>query len=231
MSKPWHEALVEGDAAPYRITLGGKPVKTPTKRALTAPGRALAEAIVAEWRAQGDKIDPKSMPMTRYMNSIIDTVADHRADIIEQVSAYGASDLLCYRAEHPQELVARQAEAWDGPLTWVAKAKNAPMVVTTGIIAVEQPAASLAALRTAVEAHDDAGLTALHDLTSFSGSLVLALAVSAGHIDTETAWAASRVDEVWQTELWGDDDLATQAAGNKHAAFIDAARLLDLSRG
>jgi len=231
MSKPWHEALVEGDAAPYRITLGGKPVKTPTKRALTAPGRALAEAIVAEWRAQGDKIDPRSMPMTRYMNSIIDTGADDRADVGAQVAADGASDLRCCRAGHPQELVTRQAEAWDGPLTWVAKEKNAPMVVTTGIIAVEQPAASLAALRAAVEAHDDVALTALHDLTSFSGSLVLALAVSEGHIDADTAWAVSRVDEEWQTELWGDDDLASQAADTKRAAFMDAARLLALSRG
>jgi len=230
MSQPWHEARAEGDVAPYAVTLGGKPVRTPTKRIVTAPTRALAEAIAAEWRAQGDKIDPVSMPMTRYMNSILDTVADHRANIVEQVAAYGGSDLLCYRAEHPQALVARQAAAWDAPLTWVAQAKGAPMIVTAGIIAVEQPTASLAALHSAVAQHDDAPLAALHDLTAFSGSLILALAISDGHMDVDAAWIASRVDDDWQIEQWGEDSLATKAAEDKYAAFTAAARLLTLSR-
>lgn len=231
MSKPWHEARVEGDAVPYAVTLGGKPVHTPTKRIVTVPSRALAEAIAEEWRAQGDRVDPKSMPMTRYMNSILDTVADHRDGVVDQVAAYGASDLLCYRAERPEGLVARQAAAWDGPLTWAARAKGAPMVVTSGVMAVDQPPASLDALRAAVAAQDDAGLAALHDLTAFSGSLVLALAVADGHLTPDEAWAASRVDEDWQVEQWGEDDLATKAAVDKRAAFMDAARLLELSRG
>ncbi len=230
MSRPWQEALVEGDAPPYAITLGGRPVRTPRKRAVTAPSRALAEAIAAEWRAQGDTVDPKTMPMTRYMNSILDTVADHRADVIEQVAAYGGSDLLCYRAERPDSLVTRQAQEWDGPLTWAAQVLHAPMIVTAGLMAIEQPDASLAALHGAVEAHDDTGLAALHDLTSFSGSLILALAISKGHLEAEAAWKASRVDEDWQIENWGEDDLATKAAHDKRAAFMDAARLLDLSR-
>ncbi len=230
MSKPWHEARVEGDAAPFAITLDGKPVRTPGKRPLTAPTRALAEVVAGEWRAQGDKVDPKTMPMTRYMNSVLDTVADHRDGVVAQVSAYGASDLLCYRSAHPEILVGRQAAAWDNVLTWVAKKKDAPMVVTTGIIAVEQPEASLVSLREAVADHDDAALAALHDLTAFSGSLILALAVSDGHLTAEEAWAASRVDEDWQIEQWGEDDLATAAAEDKHAAFMDAARLLELSR-
>lgn len=230
MSKPWHQARVEGDAPPYAITLAGKPVRTPTRRAVNAPTRALADAIVAEWHAQGEKVDPATMPMTRYINSILDTVADHRAGVVEQVAAYGASDLLCYRAGHPEGLVTRQAAAWDGPLTWAAQEKKAPMIVTSGLMAVEQPAASLAALTAAVAAHDDAGLAALHDLTSFSGSLILALAVSDGHLVAEDAWAASRVDEDWQIEQWGEDDLATRAANDKRAAFMDAARLLHLSQ-
>ena len=230
MSKPWHEAQVEGDDAPFAITMAGKPVRTPSKRPVTVPSRALAEAILAEWHAQGDKVDPRTMPLTRYMNSILDTVADHRAGVIEQVAAYGASDLLCYRSGHPEPLVARQSAAWDGPLTWAAQAFAAPMVVTTGIIAVDQPETSLANLRAAVEAHDDVALAALYDLTAISGSLILALAVSEGHMDVESAWAACRVDEDWQVEQWGEDDLATRAAEDKHAAFLDAARLLDLSR-
>jgi len=230
MSKPWHGARVEGDAAPFAITLGGKPVMTPGKRPVTAPTRALADAVAAEWRAQGDRVDPKTMPMTRYVNSILDTVADHRDGVVEQVSAYGASDLLCYRSRHPQILVARQAAAWDDVLTWAAKSKNAPMVVTTGIMAIEQPEASLRSLRESVAAHDDAALAALHDLTAFSGSLILALAISDGHLAAEEGWAASRVDEEWQIEQWGEDAQARAAANAKRAAFMDAARLLDLSR-
>lgn len=230
MKRPWHGARVEGDAAPYAVTLGGKPVHTPGKRPVTVPTRALGEAVAAEWRAQGEKVDPRGMPLTRYMNSVLDTIGDHREGVVERVAAYGGSDLLCYRAPHPAGLVARQAAAWDGPLTWAAQAKNAPMIVTTGIVAVDQPAASLAALRAAVAAHDDTALAALHDLTAFSGSLILALAVSDGHMTAEDAWSASRVDEDWQIEQWGEDDLATRAAGDKQAAFMDAVRLLALSR-
>jgi len=230
VSRPWHAARVEGDAPPFAITLDGKPVRTPTRRAVAAPTRALADAIAAEWRAQGDRVDPATMPMTRYMNSILDTVVDHRADIVDQVAVYGASDLLCYRAEHPEGLVARQAAAWDDPLTWIARTRGAPMVVTGGIVAVDQPAASLAALRAMVQEHDDAALTALHDLTAFSGSLILALAVSDGYLGAQDAWTASRVDEDWQIEKWGEDDLATKAADDKRAAFMDAVRLLELSR-
>ena len=230
MSKPWHEAQVEGDAAPFLVTLGGRPVKTPGKRPVTVPTRALADAVVAEWRVQGDKVDPATMPMTRYMNSILDTVADHREGVVDRVAAYGASDLLCYRSAHPATLVARQAAAWDDLLTWVAKAKNAPMVVTTGIMAVEQPEASLHSLRSAVAEHDDAALAALHDLTAFSGSLIIALAISDHHLTAAQAWTASRVDDDWQVEQWGEDALATAAAEDKHSAFMDAARLLDLCR-
>jgi len=231
MKMPWHDARVEGDTAPYTVTLGGKPVKTPGKRPVTMPTRALAEAVAEEWRAQGTKVDPRTMPLTRYMNSIVDTITDHREGIVERVAAYGGSDLLCYRAPHPEALVERQAAAWDGPLTWAAQEKNAPMVVTTGIMAVEQPAASVAALRAAVEAQDDVALAALHDLTAFSGSLILALALAEGHLTAEEAWTASQVDEEWQIEQWGEDDLATKAAKDKHAAFMDAVRLLTLSRG
>lgn len=230
MKRPWHEARVEGVEPPFAITLGGRPVRTPTKRAMTAPTRALADAIAAEWRAQGDRVDPATMPMTRYMNSILDTVIDHRADVVDQIAAYGASDLLCYRAGHPESLAARQAAVWDDPLTWLARTRGAPMVVTSGLMPVEQPSASLAILHTMVEEHDDTALAALHDLTAFSGSLILALAVSEGHLDAQDAWNASRVDEEWQIEHWGEDDLATRAAEDKRAAFMDAARLLDLSR-
>jgi len=230
MKMPWHDAKVTGDAASLAVTLGDKPVRTPGKRPVTIPTRALAEAVAEEWRAQGDKVDPRTMPLTRYMNSIVDTITDHRPGIVDRIAAYGGSDLLCYRAPHPAELVSRQAAAWDGPLTWAAQSKGAPMVVTTGIMAVEQPEASVAALRLAVEAHDDASLAALHDLTAFSGSLILALALSDGHLTVEETWTASRVDEDWQIEQWGEDDLATKATVDRHAAFMDAAHLLKLLR-
>jgi chaperone required for assembly of F1-ATPase len=230
MSQPWKDAAVAGEGPPFAVTLAGRPIRTPLKRVLQCPTRPLADAIAAEWRAQGDRIEPQTMPLTRYMNSILDTVADNRAGVVDTIAAYAETDLLCYRAGHPQGLVERQTAAWDPPLTRLAQAHGAPMVVTTGILPVEQPAATLAFLRAAVEAHDDAPLAALHDLTALSGSLILGLAVSEGSMVPDDAWSASRIDEEWQIEQWGEDEEAAEAATAKRAAFMDAVRLLDLSR-
>ncbi len=230
MTQPWHDTEMAEEGDHYAILMAGKPVRTPLKRPLLAPTRALADALVAEWRAQGDKIAPDTMPLTRYMNSIIDAIADNRGSVVDTVAAYGETDLLCYRAGHPAPLVARQAAAWDGPLTDYTRRHNAPMVVTTGVLPVDQPPESLATIRQIVEAHDDVTLAALHDLTAMSGSIILAIAISDGQMTAADAWTTSRVDEVWQIESWGEDDLATEAAEIKHAAFMDASRLLDLAR-
>ena len=141
---------------------------------------------------------------------------------------YGGNDLLCYRAAEPPALVARQAAAWDPLLDWADVTFDAPLVVTTGVMPAGQPAASLARLAAEVAALDPFRLAAFHDLVVLSGSLVLALAVIGGRIGPQEAWAASRIDEIWQAELWGEDAEASAAAARRRAAFLQAHRFFGL---
>lgn len=224
----WTHAEVVAEAAGHALQLDGKPVRTPARAALILPNRALALAVAAEWAAQGEAIQPETMPLTRAANSAIDRVAPQLDDVAAMVAAYGESDLLCYRAAHPPGLVARQTAAWDPILAWAAQALGAPLTATQGVMHAAQPDASLARLRDAVTALDAFALTGLHDLVALSGSLVLGLAVRAGRLDPAQAWDISRLDEVWQAEHWGIDTEAAAAAAEREAAFLSAARLLDL---
>ncbi|MEL6235549.1 MAG: ATP12 family protein [Pseudomonadota bacterium] len=224
----WTHAEVVADAAGHALMLDGKPVRTPARAALVLPNRALAAAVAAEWEAQGETIRPATMPLTRAANSAIDRVGPQRAAVANMVAAYGESDLLCYRAEHPPGLVARQTAAWDPMLLWADAALGAPLTPTRGVMHAPQPEASLARLRDAVMALDAFELTGLHDLVALSGSLVLGLAVRAGRLDPAEAWDMSRLDEAWQAEHWGIDAEAAAATAEREAAFRAAARLLDL---
>ena len=222
------EAVPQGDG--FAVQLDGRPVKTPAKTPLTLPTEALARAVAAEWHAQGEKIDPLSMPFTRSANSALDRVAPQHAEVAEIVAAYGEDDLICYRAEAPAELVARQAEAWDPLVDWARDGLKAPLIMATGVMHVPQPATSVEALRALVHRQDAFALTALHDLTALSGSLVMGLAVLEGQAAPEALWAASRVDEDWQIEQWGEDEEAAEVAARKRADFLHAAELYRLSR-
>lgn len=222
----------EAVAAPggWTVRLDARAVMTPTKNPLVTPHRAVAEACAAEWAAQGERIDPGAMPVTRALNSAIDRVAPQFAIVAASVAAYGESDLLCYRAPGPEALAARQAAAWDPWLAWARARWGAALICAAGVIPVAQPAGSVAALAQVVAARDPLSLTALHDLVALSGSLVLGLAVDEGALDAGEAWALSRVDEVWQAEQWGEDAEAAQAAALKAQAFAEAARLAALLR-
>jgi chaperone required for assembly of F1-ATPase len=205
-------------------------VRTPAKARLLLPSRALAEAIASEWAAQEKEIAPHRMPLTRAANAAIDKVRTQRAEVVAMLAAYGETDLLCHRAEAPAELVRRQAEAWDPLLAWCAASLGAPLVPKAGVMPGTQPAASLAALRAALEALDDFELTAAHDLVSLPGSLVIGLAAVHGQGEIDALWQASRIDETWQQELWGEDAEAAEAARLRQADFRAAARFLALSR-
>lgn len=224
----WTEARVEEGAGGFTVTLDGRAVKTPAKAPLVVPTRAMAEAIAAEWDAQTGKVDPATMPVTRAANSAIDKVTVQFDEVVGLLSDYGGTDLLCYRAEGPIELVARQAEGWDPVLDWAASALNAPLVVTQGVVFVAQDPDVLARLRARVAALDPFRLTAFHDLVAISGSLVLALAVIDGWLPAEAAWQLSRIDETWQAELWGTDDEAQKAEEVRHADFLQAERFYRL---
>jgi chaperone required for assembly of F1-ATPase len=231
MKRFWTAAEVVETDAGFGVHLDGRTVKTPLKTAVAVPQRSVAQAMAAEWAAQAEKIDPLSMPVTRAVNATLDKVIPQKAAVADMLAEYGGTDLLCYRAEGPDRLVARQAQGWDPLLTWAATRFNAPLQVTTGIIPVPQPAASLGALRAAVHRMDPFEITAFHEFVTISGSLVIGLAAMEPGSVPHALWMTSRIDEDWQAEQWGADDEASRMAAFKRQAFVQAAIFLNLVRG
>lgn len=236
MSGPWapRRFWTAAEAAPaaggFAVHLDGRPVRTPARRALVVPSAALARAMADEWQAQDRLLRPETMPLTRAANSALDKVAPQRAAVIAELAGYGATDLLCYRAEAPAELAARQAAGWDPWLDWARDDLGAALRITRGVVPVDQPAAALAALRAPLDAACDFTLAGLHDLVAISGSLVLALAVQAGRLTGERAFALSRIDEAFQIERWGRDDEAEAAEAARRTGLLQAERFLSLLR-
>jgi chaperone required for assembly of F1-ATPase len=230
MRRFWREVTVEPEGAGFAVRLDGRPLRTPAKAPCLVPSRALAEAMAAEWQAQGDAVEPAAMPLTRAANSAIDRVEPEFDAVAATVAAYGETDLICYRAPFPEGLAARQAQAWDPLAAWAAETLAAPLVLAEGVMHVAQGPESLARLARAVRAHSPWELTALHDLVTLSGSLVIGLAVSHGRLEAETAWPLSRIDEDWNIAEWGEDAEAAEVAARRRADFLNAARLLALLR-
>lgn len=226
----WKEASVVSDGAGYGVELDGRTVHTPAKAVLRLPTRAMAEAVAAEWDAQEDEVRPDTMPVTRAANAAIDKVVVQFAEVAALIADYGDSDLLCYRAEAPQELARQQAEAWDPLLDWAAERYGARLVPVTGVMHVPQDLQALRALARQVEAMDPFQLTALHDLVVLSGSLVIGLAAADGFADMTELWKVSRIDETWQEERWGVDQEAHERAVAKENEFRAAKRFHDLAR-
>jgi len=211
-----------------RILLDGKTVKTPGRQDLVLPTDALAEAVADEWNAQGDQIDPRAMALTGLANAAIDRVTPDPASFARGLATYGESDLLCYRAEGPAPLVARQAEAWDPILAWARQRYDVQFQIASGITHRPQPAETVTRLSAAVAARDPFALAGLSPLVTISGSLLIALALAEGAIPLDTAWAAATLDEQWQAEHWGEDFEAAAALANRRRDFEAAARFLAL---
>jgi chaperone required for assembly of F1-ATPase len=224
----WKQAEPVVSADGFTVSLDGRGLKTPAKTVFWVPTRALAEEVAKEWQAQGDKINPETMPFTRTANSALDKVTTQFAAVADMLAAYGGSDLLCYRASAPQELVARQQLGWDPLLDWAKAELDAELVVTQGVMPVSQAPASLQRLTHAVHALTPYQLAAFHDLVAISGSLILALAVVRGRITADEAFDLSRIDEAWQAELWGADDEATESEAIKRHSLGHAARFFAL---
>jgi chaperone required for assembly of F1-ATPase len=224
----WKTATAEACDGGFTVRLDGRAVKTPAKAAFVVPTLAMAEAAAAEWDAQTGAVKPETMPVTRAANSAIDKLGLQFAEVAELLAAYGASDLLCYRATGPEALVARQAAAWDPMLDWSATDFAAPLVVTAGVMHVDQPPETLARLRALIDGLDAFRLAAFHDLVAISGSLILALAVIRGRLSAEAAFGLSRIDEAWQDEIWGVDEEAAALEAARKQAFHEAARFYDL---
>jgi len=219
-------ASAEETGGLFAVLLDGRPAKTPARRALAAPNRALGAAIAAEWARQGERVDPAGMPLTRLANSIIDGVARGPDPVVVEVSKYLESDLLFYRAATPEGLVARQAEHWDPVIDWAAEALGARFKPAVGVAFVVQPEDALAHARAAIPA-DPWRLGAVHSMTTLSGSALLALAVLRRRLDVEQAWLAAHVDEDWNADQWGRDQLALERRAFRFAEMQAAARVIE----
>ncbi|MDQ0249822.1 chaperone required for assembly of F1-ATPase [Sphingomonas kyeonggiensis] len=224
MKRFWKEVSVENG----QVALDGKPVRTPDRAPLALPTPALAEAVAEEWRAVGDTIDPRAMKLTGLANAAIDKISADPAPFAQGLAAYGESDLLYYRAEDPEPLVLRQAEAWDPLLDWARSRYDVHFETATGVIHKAQPEATISRLAEAVHALDPFRIAGLSPVVTISGSLVGALALLEGAIPAETLWQAAHVDELWQAEQWGEDELALAARENRRTDFLAGVRFLGL---
>jgi chaperone required for assembly of F1-ATPase len=224
MKRFWKTVAIIGGA----IELDGRPVRTPAKALLALPTPQLAEAVAEEWRSVGEQIDPRTMPLTGLANAAIDHVAPNPAPFAADLARYGESDLLCYRAELPEPLVERQAAHWDPLLDWARTRYDVHFETTTGVMHRPQPEATILRLQGVVAAIDPFRLAALAPLVTITGSLVASLALLEGAADRETVWRTAQLDEDWQAEQWGEDELALRAREVREADFDAGVRFLSL---
>jgi len=209
----------------FAITLDGKPIRTPTGRQVVIPSRDLADAVAAEWAAQGETIDPVTMPLTRIANSVVEGAID-RVDLVsDDLAKYFETDLLFYRAGHPEGLVAREAAHWDPVLFWAAESLGAHFILSEGIMHVKQPDEALKAARAALP-RDAWSVAALHVVTTLTGSALLALALAHGVRDAGQVWAAAHVDEDWNIDQWGVDEEAAARRATRLRDFEAAVAVL-----
>lgn len=207
----YKDVSIGGDAeSGFSVLLDGKTVKTPARKALSVPTQALAELVAAEWEAQVNEVDPARMPVTRLVNTALDAIAADPLPVRDDIVRFCESDLLCYRADTPEALIERQAKAWDPIIEWAASALGARFILVQGIMHQTQPLEAVEAFAKAVAKHENAiALASLHTVTTLTGSALLTIAFAEGHIDADTAWHLSHVDEDWTTEHWGEDAEAT----------------------
>ena len=214
----------------WGILLDGKALRSPAKRPFVLPTEALAKAIADEWQAQGEKVEPSSMPLMQFAATAIDRLADDRSVLVEEIAGYARSDLICYRAEEPPSLVRRQEEIWQPLVAWAAERYDVALNVTSGIVPVAQPAHAVTTFRRALEACDLFALTALAAATGSAGSLVIALALMEGRLDADEAADAALLDELFQAEKWGSDPEAERRRAAIRADLRAAKRFHSLSR-
>jgi chaperone required for assembly of F1-ATPase len=218
---------VEKGAEGFVVHLDGRPVRTPGRTIVELPTEAAAKLVAEEFIAQGERINPVTMPVTRLVNTAVDGVANDPQAVLEDILRFASSDLLCYRADAPERLVARQAEAWDPVIDWARSRLGARFFLAEGVMHVEQPREAIGAI--GIHLSQRAAplqLAALHVMTAITGSALLALAVEAGELEPEAAWLAAHVDEDWNVEHWGEDFEAAVRRAARKRDFMAAAELL-----
>lgn len=228
MKRFYKDAEARPTDSGYEILLDGRPVKTPARERLLVTSEALGEALAEEWKAQGETVDPRSMPLTGLANAAIDRVSPDPQAFARGLASYGESDLLYYRADQPRGLVARQAELWDPLLSWARRRFDVDFEIVSGIMHRPQPPSTVARLSKAIAVRSPFELAALSPLVTVSGSLILALALAEAAIGFDEAWAAASLDEAWQLEQWGADAEAAAALENRRQDFEAGYRFLKL---
>jgi chaperone required for assembly of F1-ATPase len=235
MQRFWAEARPAAlPGGGFGVLLDGKPLRLPSGATLAVPALPLAAALAAEWQAagggKGRAFSLEALPLTRLVGNAIDRIVADHAGAVATVARYGETDLLCYRADFPPKLAARQNDAWQPLLDWAALALDARLVTTAGVIAVRQDPASLAALARAVAAHAPIALAGLGQVVQATGSLVLGLAISHGRVAPSEAHALACLDEAFQAEEWGEDAEAAARLARIAEDIEAGARLIALAR-
>ncbi|HEX8214593.1 MAG TPA: ATP12 family protein [Allosphingosinicella sp.] len=228
MKRFYKAAAVAAAGDDFEVLLDGRSVRTPARNALAVPAERLAQGIAAEWEAQGEKIDPRSMPLTGLANAAIDRIAPDRPAFARSLALFGESDLLCYRAEGPAALVALQSQAWDPILAWARRRFDVSFEVVEGIMHRPQPEMTLRQLSHAISSYGPFELAGLSPLVTIGGSLIVALALAEDAIGLEAAWAAASLDEAWQLEQWGEDSEAAAVLEARRLEFAAGYRFLKL---
>jgi chaperone required for assembly of F1-ATPase len=221
MRRFWKQVSLEQSTYGYGIRLDARELKTPMRNELYLPTKALADAVVAEWEAVGEVIDPATMPMTGFANAAIDHVAPDRAKFASAIAAYAESDAFCYRAEPDEPLAPKQAEVWDPWLDWARGRYDVSFQIVHGV---------LDKLRAAVMARGTFELAAMAKLAHLAGSLVAVLAIVEQASDAQSLWDATCLEELWQEQNWGEDYWAQKNRADREAEFLAAAHFLELLR-
>jgi chaperone required for assembly of F1-ATPase len=224
----FQSAGVKEEGGSFHVTLDDRTVRTPARKPLAAPTRALAESLAAEWDAQTDVIDPARMPLTRLCNSIIDGVAGQEQAVADDIAKYLGSDLLFYRADGPESLIERQSEVWDPVVAWARDRLGARFILAQGVVHVAQPDETMALARTCMP-QDAWRLGAMHSITTLTGSALLALALASGAVTPEAVWQAAHVDEDFNMQTWGRDEQALARRAFRAKDFEAAAQVLALT--
>ena len=231
MKRFYKAVAVVADSEGHRVALDGRTLRSPAKASLAFPRMTLAEAVAAEWDSQTETIEPRRMPLMSIASTAVDRIAPRRAAVVDEIVRYAETELLCYRAEAPQELVERQEQVWQPLLDWAAMRYDARLEVTESILPQQQSEHSLRALRRAVEAFDDFELACLHGATTAGGSLITALALFEHRLEPETAAETVQLDERYQAGIWGEDPEVTRRWAFQAAEMAAARRFFDLLRG
>ena len=231
LPKKFYESVgVRERAGGYAIELDARSVRTPKRQALLVPTAQLAQQIANEWRAQGENIDPATMPLTKIANTAIDGVCGREGVIHDDIVRFIANDLVCYRADHPESLAARQAQAWDPVLHWVQDAYGARFRTVTGVMPVTQSVVDVAKAASALSNASAFALAPLHLMTTLTGSALLVIALHQQYLNVHEAWRAAHIDEDWQIEQWGVDSEAVARRDLRWGEMVSAAQFLTLAK-